>query len=316
MRDGIVVVGSINMDLVVRAPRLPQLGETLLGGDFQTFPGGKGANQAVACARLGANVRMIGRVGNDAFGEELLADIAKNGVDVSAIQRDKQAATGVALITVTESGDNAIVVAGGANGKVTAQDIEKNESLFRQAALLVVQLECPLPAVERAINLARNFGVRIVLNPAPAQKLPDELLSKVDFLIPNQTELNLLTGEREMDRAIAHLQKVGVQNLVVTLGGQGALIVAGETRTRIAAYQVEVVDTTAAGDAFVGAFAVALGEGKSTLEAAQMGVAAGALAVTKAGAQPSLPNHQELIHFMDSQPKPDMLPYESNSILI
>lgn len=301
------------MDLVVRAPRLPHLGETLLGGDFRTFPGGKGANQAVACARLGAKVSMVGRVGNDGFGEQLLAGIAENGVDIAAVRRDTQAATGVALITVTESGNNAIVVAPGANGCVTPQDVLRSEAVFKEAAVLVLQLECPLPAVEQAIQLAKSHQLKVVLNPAPAQPLKDEILRKVDYLIPNQTELQILTGVGETDKAIEHLLSLGVKNIIVTLGEEGALVVEGKHRARVEAYKVQAVDTTAAGDAFVGAFAVALSQEKPILEAVQMGVAAGGLAVTKAGAQPSLPSQQELLQFIQAQPKPAVFPYQGNS---
>ncbi|RCK76828.1 MAG: Ribokinase [Anaerolineae bacterium] len=307
MKQGIVVVGSINMDLVVRAPRLPQLGETLLGGDFRTFPGGKGANQAVACARLGAKVSMVGRVGKDSFGDQLLAGIAENGVNIAAVERDSQEATGVALITVTEDGNNAIVVAPGANGRLTPQDVLRSQALFEEAEVLVLQLECPLAAVEQAIQLAKSYQMRVVLNPAPAQPLRDELVRSVDFLIPNQTELQILAGETATEKAIDHLLSLGVQNLILTLGEEGAMIVDQNQRTRVQAYKVQAVDTTAAGDAFVGAFAVAISQEKSILEAVQMGVAAGALAVTKAGAQPSLPTWQELQHFMATQPEPAVI---------
>jgi len=306
----IIVLGSINMDLVVRAPRLPRLGETILGGEFQTFPGGKGANQAVACARLGGRVRMIGKVGEDAFGKTLVAGIAQDGVDVSAVEVDSAAATGVAFITVTHSGDNAIVVAPGANGRVTAEDVLRWEGLFANASVLVLQLECPLSAVEKAIEIAQAYSVRVVLNPAPAQTLPDKLLQSVDTLIPNETELALLTGESELKAGIERIRKTGVRNLVVTLGEKGAVLASGEQQVRVPAYSVQAVDTTAAGDAFVGAYAVAVCEGKSAQEAAQWGVAAGALAVTKAGAQPSLPHREELMQFIHRHPAGEIVPFE------
>lgn len=304
MKSSIVVVGSINIDLVIRAPRLPQIGETLLGGDFHTFPGGKGANQAVACARLGSKVKMIGKVGKDSFGEELLHGLAANGVDINAIEMVSETSSGVALITVLDSGDNAIVVSPAANGQLTPADICNHEELFREASLLVLQLECPLEAVKTAIDLAKNNCVPVVLNPAPAQPLSDQLLQKVDFLVPNQSELAFLTGEQEIETAIRQLQERGADKIIVTLGEQGALFTEANKIFHVHPYAVRAIDTTAAGDAFVGALAVALSEGKTLLESVQVGNAAGALAVQKAGAQPSLPNRAELTQFMQHQPTP------------
>ncbi len=298
MNGHIVVVGSLNMDLVVRAPRLPRLGETVLGSDFRTFPGGKGANQAVACARLGGKVKMVGRVGADSFGQALLSTMAQDGVDLTFVRQDAEAVTGVALITVEDGGDNAIVVAPGANGRVSVEDVVASEQAFDGAAVLVVQLECPLAAVQKAIQLAHQRQAQVVLNPAPAQPLPQDLLRQVDYLIPNQSEILLLSGNEELDPAIDHLAALGIKNLVVTLGEKGSMVVGDSTKTHLPAYRVVAVDTTAAGDAFVGAFAVALAEGASVLEAARWGNAAGALAVTKAGAQPSLPTRQALLDFM------------------
>jgi ribokinase len=294
----IVVVGSLNMDLVVRAPHHPKPGETIIGSDFRTFPGGKGANQAVAAARLGATVKMIGRVGTDAFGESLLQTLAKDNVDTSHILRDSEAPTGIALITVDTAGQNTIVVASGANAQVTPEDVSWAEQIFAGASVLILQLECPLKAVTRAVELAREHGVRVVLNPAPAQPLDPKLLARVDYLVPNQTELALLTGLDSMRDAARRLQDWGVRGIVLTLGEEGALVVEGNRETRIPPYPVTVVDTTAAGDAFVGAFAVALIHGRSTLDAGRWGNAAGALAVTRAGAQPSLPARAELEEFL------------------
>jgi len=302
MNGHIVVVGSLNMDLVVRAPRLPRVGETILGSDFRTFPGGKGANQAVAAARLGHKVKMIGRVGNDPFGESLLATVAQDGVDVTFIRRDDQAATGVALITVEEQGDNAIVVAPGANARLTPEDIRASEAAFAGASVLLLQLECPLSAVAQAIQMARQHHAQVVLNPAPAQTLEADLLESVDYLIPNQTELALLAGQDSIRAAMQVLLQHGVKNLVVTLGENGALVANGSQEIHLPAHRVAVVDTTAAGDAFAGAFAVALAEGRGLLEAARWGNAAGALAVTRAGAQPSLPTRQELLDFIAHHP--------------
>ncbi len=298
MTANLVVIGSINMDLVVRAPRLPRLGETILGRDFRTFPGGKGANQAVAASRIGGTVRMVGRVGQDAFGEALLQTMANDGVDISYVSRDPDSASGVALITVEEGGDNAIVVAPGANGKLSPEDIHAAEKAFVGAQVAVLQLECPLDTVHEAIRLARRLGVRVALNPAPAQPLPDDLLQQVDVLIPNQSELLLLSGEQEVEAAMRRMLERGVKTLIVTLGEKGCLVAQGTERHPIVPFPVQAVDTTAAGDAFVGAFAVAWAEGKSLVEAARWGNAAGALAATRAGAQPSLPTRQEVLKLL------------------
>jgi len=298
MAGHIVVVGSLNMDLVVRAPRHPQPGETILGGDFRTFPGGKGANQAVAAARLGAAVQMIGRVGADAFGDALLQTLAQDGVDTRHVQRDQEAPTGVALITLNAAGQNAIVVAPEANARVTPQDVVAAAAAFAGAAVLLLQLECPLPAVAQAIELAKQHGAQVVLNPAPAQPLDAALLAQVDYLLPNQNELALLTGLDDLRPAVRRLQAVGVRRIVMTLGEEGVLVVEGDSEVHIPAHGVTVVDTTAAGDAFAGAFAVALLEGHATYQAAAWGNAAGALAVTRAGAQPSLPRRDELEKFL------------------
>ncbi|GIV87888.1 MAG: ribokinase [Chloroflexus sp.] len=302
MTPTIIVVGSLNMDLVVRAPRHPQPGETLIGSDFQIFPGGKGANQAVAAARLGARVRMIGRVGVDAFGDALLDAAQYDGVDTGYVQRDPDAATGVALITLDAHGQNTIVVAPGANMRVSEADVQRAEALFQGADVLLMQLECPLDAVMAATELAHRYGVQVVLNPAPARPLPVALLSQIDYLLPNQLELQALAeGETDLTAAIERLQRQGVRNLLVTLGAEGALLATGEQTTTVPAFQVPVVDTVAAGDAFAGAFCVALAEGKPPLEAVRWGNAAGALAVTRAGAQPSLPSRMEVMRLLEVQ---------------
>jgi ribokinase len=300
MSGHIVVVGSLNMDLVVRTARHPQVGETILGNDFRTFPGGKGANQAVAAAKLGCQVKMIGRVGQDAFGDQLIKAVADSGVDTSYIRREPGAATGVALITVDEDGQNTIVVASGANWRLTPEDVAAAEDAFKGASVLLLQLECPLNTVEHAIQVARQNHVQVVLNPAPAQILDAAFLGSVDFLIPNQTELALLAGQESLQAAIDVLRTHGVKRMVVTLGEQGALVVAEGIQEAIPTFRVPVVDTTAAGDAFAGAFAVALSEGLSMHQATVWGNAAGALAVTRAGAQPSLPTREEFDAFLKS----------------
>lgn len=300
MTGHIVVVGSINMDLVVRAPRHPQPGETILGADFQTFPGGKGANQAVAAARQGKHVKMIGRVGDDSFGSSLLATMQENGVDTGLVRRTDGVASGVALITVSETGQNNIVVVPGANWRLTPDDIIASQSAFEGAAAVLLQLEIPLDTVEKAVHIAHEYGVRVILNPSPAQTLSKSLLTKIDYLVPNEHELSLITGMQPLTIAADGLKFLGTGCLIVTLGADGVLVMEGEVSHQIAPYHVKVVDTTAAGDAFTGALAVALSEGQSIETAAAFGNAAGALAVTKAGAQPSLPTRDETDRFMQT----------------
>jgi ribokinase len=299
----IVVVGSLNMDLVIRTPRFPGPGETIIGSAFHTIPGGKGANQAVAAAKLGARVSMVGRVGDDAFGAQQLANLSQLGIDVSHVRRDPKAATGVALIVLDEQGQNSIILAPGANMRLTLADLEAAEDVLASAAILVLQLEIPQEVVEQAIKVARAHGVIVLLNPAPARQLPPTLLNQVDVLIPNESETALLTGTEVDDiesarRAVAKLRAAGVGTVILTLGGRGALLLEGQKATHVPGYRVDVVDTTAAGDAFVGGFAVGLAEGQDLAEAVRFANAAGALAVTKLGAQPSLPTRSEVEAFL------------------
>ncbi len=294
----VLVVGSLNMDLVVTTPRHPEIGETISASNFNTFPGGKGANQAVAAARLGAKVRMIGKLGRDAFGDQLCESITRDGVDATFVTRDPHASTGVALITVNERGENTIVIVAGANGRVTARDVRAAEGAFEGASILLLQHELPQAAIEQAIHMGRSHGLKIVLNPAPARDLPAGLLTEVDYLIPNETELFLLSGLDSLEASINMLIDVGVRNLIVTLGSEGALLATPQQQTHVPAFRIDPVDTTAAGDAFVGAFAVALSEGLDLNEAVRHGSAAGALAATRPGAQPSLPTRQELEQFL------------------
>jgi ribokinase len=305
MSGHILVVGSINMDMVVRTERHPQPGETLLGQDFRTYPGGKGANQAVAAARAGGRVKMIARLGQDAFGDRLEAGLKDNGVDTTCVIRTPDVASGVALITLDADGQNTIVVAAGANSRLAPADLRDFESVFEGAALLVLQLETPLETVAKAIAMATQFGVKVLLNPAPAQSLPGSLLSRVDYLIPNESELGLLTGIQSVGMATAALHDLGTGAVVVTLGSRGVYLSQGTRHINLPAHTVTVVDTVAAGDAFVGAFAVAISEGKPLEEAAEWGNAAGALAVTCAGAQPSLPTREEIERFLvERRPTP------------
>jgi ribokinase len=287
------------MDLVARTPRIPQPGETIIGGDFHTVPGGKGANQAVAAARLGAQVSMVGRVGRDAFANPLLENLAAAGVDHTFVTQYPGAATGVALIVVDDAGQNSIVVASGANMRLSPADVDAAEAAIAAADALLLQLESPLETVTRAAEVARTHRVTVILNPAPARPLPAALLSLVDVLIPNESETSLLTGmpvgdQVEAETAAAALRESGVGTVILTLGDRGALLAREGETERFPAFDVTPVDTTAAGDAFVGGFAVALAEGQSLAEAVRWGNAAGALATTKLGAQPSLPNRHAL----------------------
>jgi ribokinase len=298
----ILVVGSLNADLVVRAPRFPKPGETISGEDLQIIPGGKGANQSVAAARQGASVAIVGRVGNDSFGPELINNLQRNQVDTTHVQVDAQSATGTATIIVDANGQNSIVLSPGGNGRVTPEDVK--EISFSEYKLLLLQLEIPVEAVSAAAQCAKQNGVRVLFNPAPARDLPPELISLPDFLLPNETELSLLTNQLVSDTASAEnaakmLLARGAQNVIVTLGANGALIVNREMTKHIASFQVDVVDTTAAGDAFIGGFASALLENKSLEEAVRYGCACGALSATRFGAQPSLPTKEEVEKFLN-----------------
>lgn len=302
----IIVVGSANVDFVVQTPHIPRPGETVLGRDFVMAMGGKGANQAVGAARLGGAVMFVARVGRDVFGDQCLAAYQTEGIDTTFVTRDPDEATGVALIAVDAAGENSITVASGANMQLTPAHVEAAAQVFQDADVLVLQLEVPLATVQRAAQLAREYGVTVLLNPAPAQALPRELLQLVDVITPNRIELAQLLELPESEvvtlpdedlakRALG----LGPSSAVITLGAQGALAAGSWGWTRVTPFAVTPVDTTAAGDAFNAGLATALGRGAALDQAARYANACGALATTKVGAQPSLPRAADVEQLME-----------------
>jgi ribokinase len=295
MASSIVVVGSLNADLVIRVPRFPRAGETLTGYGFARFGGGKGANQAIAAARLGGHAAMVGQVGADEHGVWLAAQLADSGVHTPLVLRDEAESTGVALITIDAAGQNQIVLVPGANGTFTPERLALVVTALRDARVVLLQLEIPLETVLAAAHAGRGAGAIVILDPAPAQALPDALLGLCDYVTPNETELATFTGGGEVSdaadvrRRAEQLLARGAKRVLVKWGARGAALFTADREHWWPAYEVEVVDTTAAGDAFNGAFAVALAGGATEERAGRFGNAAGALAVTRAGAQPAMP---------------------------
>jgi ribokinase len=295
----ICVVGSLNTDLTFRTPRLPKSGETLHASALHIGQGGKGANQAVMAARLGAQVVMVGRVGRDAFGDATLRHITREGIDAIYIKEDVTEPTGTAAIIVDDEARNCILVVPGANGALTPADVQDAESLIRSSRVLLCQLEVPTAAVLEAFRLARAAGVRTILNPAPAAVLPDELLQLTDICVPNESEMELLIGRTlktvdEIATAARELIRRGPPTVLVTLGESGVLIVTDDADEHVPAVPVQAVDTTGAGDAFIGALAVFLAEDRILLESVRWAAAAAALSVTKLGAQSSFPSRADV----------------------
>lgn len=291
----IVVIGSSNTDLVVRAQRIPTPGETVLGGSYMTAGGGKGANQAVAASRLGADVTLVARIGADPFGDALLDGFAQEGISTRFVVRDAESHSGVALIVVDDNGENAITVAPGANARLTEEDVDRAQECIAEADALLLQLETPLSAVHRAATIARAAGVPTILNPAPAQPLSRQLLRSVSVLTPNQSEAEHLTGIPVPDAPAASLatemlRTAGVPAVVITLGASGAYCADADGTEHVAAVPVTAVDTTAAGDAFNGALAVALAQAAPLVDAVRFATAVAAVTVMRPGAQPSLPS--------------------------
>lgn len=299
----IAVIGSMNMDMVVCTSRFPKAGETISGDDFKLAPGGKGANQAVAASRSGAATSFVGCVGDDAFGQVLLDSLTKSGVDINNIRTVKELPTGTATIIVEKNGENRIIIVPGANAQVGMNDVEAALPLIKSAKIVLLQFEIPLDTVFRTIHYASQWGCKVILNAAPAYDIPSDLYQKIDFIIINENEAAFLSSIKVTDgdsaiRAARILLEKGVKNVIVTLGEQGAVLVMPDEHLYAPAIPVKVIDTTAAGDSFVGAFAAALVNGSDLKSAVQYAVAAGCLAVTKLGAQPSIPTRQEIKNFL------------------
>lgn len=293
-KGNILVIGSSNTDMTIRASRLPAPGETILGGEFKMGRGGKGANQAVAAKRLGGNVTFVCKVGNDVFGNESVQAYAAEGMDISRILRSEKP-SGTALIMVDDSGENCISVAPGANGDISVEDIRSIADLIRSASYLILQLEIPVAAVVEAAHIAHEAGVCVILNPAPATKLPESIFADIDILTPNQTETAILTGiSDDPDKAVARLAELGVGRIVMTRGSKGSAVYENGKCTLVDACKVNAIDATAAGDTFCGALCVGLSEGLDLVQAARFATRASALTVQKMGAQESIPYRKDL----------------------
>ena len=302
----LVVLGSVNADHVLRVPHFPRPGETLTGHSYQVVPGGKGANQAVAAARLGAPVSFIARIGDDAIGQQMRQGFEQDGIDVSAVELDETLPTGIAIIYVSDEGENSIGISAEANGALSPAMVKRHEAMIADAHTLLLQLEVPLESVFEAAKLARSHGTRVVLNPAPARPLPAELLALVDLITPNQTEAELLTGVKVSDEASAaqaadRFHQMGISDVMITLGSQGVYCSNARQQQLIPGFRVEAVDTTAAGDTFNGALLAAELAGADFNAAVRFAHGAAALSVTKFGAQSSIPSKVEVDAFLLAQ---------------
>ena len=303
MRKNIVVVGSSNTDMIIKMPRIPKPGETIIGGEFSTAPGGKGANQAVSAARAGGQVFFVARVGDDMFGEQAVKGFIQDGVDVENIIRDKNAPSGVALIFVDKDGENSIAVASGANANLSPADIYAAEDVISSSSVLLMQLEIPIETVETAVKIAGGYETQVILNPAPARAIGDNILKHISILTPNESEVELLTGIKVEDEqgaaeAANALITKGVNTVIITLGSSGAYVACSDFRGIIPGFSVKAEDTTAAGDVFNGVLAVLLAEGEPLPDAVRFSNAAAALSVTRLGAQPSAPKREEIDRFL------------------
>lgn len=302
----IVVFGSINMDLTAYVPKLPLPGETLLGDSYITVPGGKGNNQAVAAARLGAAVQFVGRVGDDIFGKQVLKIVAAENVDVSPVAVDTEKGTGLAVISVDKNAENAITVISGANWTLGNSDVARAEQCLDGAAALMLQIEVPLEASLHIAEIAHQRNVKVIFDPAPAVSLPDKAYQVIDFITPNETETEVLVGikpqnESEAKQAAAILHQRGVKNVIIKMGAKGVYYDTGTDQGFVKPYHVKSIDSVAAGDAFNAGLTVALAEGKDIKEAVRWGAAAGAIATTRKGALPAMPHREELLHLIAQQ---------------
>ena len=303
MMGRVTVVGSFMFDLVARAPRRPKTGETLIGDSFGMFIGGKGANQAIAASRLNALVYMVGRLGDDMFGNQFLDKFSYEKINTDFVIQDKNNGTGVGMPLIDASGDNSIVIIPRANTALSAENINQGYEAIANSDILLLQLEVPIEASQRAAEIAKENSTIVILNPAPAREIPDTFLDLVDILTPNESETEILSGisattEKEAKEAARILMDKGVETVILTLGSRGSLLLTATVESFFPANQVDVVDTTAAGDAFCGALAASLANGSTIEEAVKTGNAAGALAVTKLGAEPSLPKKAALDRFL------------------
>ncbi|HIU75027.1 MAG TPA: ribokinase [Candidatus Pelethocola excrementipullorum] len=300
MKERILIIGSLNMDMVIEMKRMPLKGETVLGNTLTYVPGGKGANQAYTSGKLGGAVVMLGCVGTDSLGEKLIGNIARSGTDASHIRRVEEEPTGTAVIYVDEEGDNSIVVVSGANGACDVEYLKENHSLFEESAYVMFQMEIPYEAIFYGIRKAKELGKTVVLNPAPApDTLPEDIWESIDYLTPNETEVLKMSGQREMSmegikRGARCLLQKGVKNILVTLGDKGVLFINDKEEVLYPARSVEALDTTAAGDCFNGAFVAGLAEGMSVEEAITFANLASSVAVTRKGAQSSIPDREEV----------------------
>ena len=299
----IVVVGSINMDLVATVDRFPVPGETVRSKSFTTVPGGKGANQAAAAALAGAQVTMVGRVGKDIFGDSCLDNLKSKGVDIQFIKRDEQEPTGNAMISVDTGGQNELIYTAGANSRVTVQDAEDAKDTIQAADMIILQFEIPMETVSGVVSLASELGTRVIVNPAPADTPTAGLLEKIDYFVPNESEAKQLTGLHVVDidtaaEAAKELFNRGTKHVIVTMGPQGAVMYDTNGLLRVPTRQVKAVDVTAAGDSFIGALAVALSTEQDLPDAVDFACSAATLSVTKLGAQPSIPTREEIDRYM------------------
>ena len=313
MKPKIVVVGSSNTDLVVKLPRLPRPGETIIGGTFSMASGGKGANQAVAASRAGGDVTLLAKVGNDHFGAQAIAGFKNDGLDTRFVDTVPATASGIGLIFVDQNGENCIGVASGANDELLPADVEKASAFIASADILLLQLEIPLTSVEAAVRIASKAGVRVLLNPAPARQLDPNFLKQISVITPNENEVELLTGihiaeNSSVAAAASQFHDKGIPAVVITLGDRGAYLSDGGRGEFVPPFRVEAIDSTAAGDVFSGALAVALGERLSLKDAVRFANAAAALSVTKLGAQPSAPRREDITVFLMSSNQPEESP--------